>query len=345
MTAIADAEIIAAGAEVLGEGAECLSGAAARLDGDFAAAVRALAAPDSFTMVVGIGKSGYIGRKFVASLLSTGHGSAFLHPTDAIHGDIGIAEHATLAILLSHSGNTDELVALVPVIKQFGVASLLITRGRDCELARYVDWIVETGVGEEAGIGRLAPTSSSTTTLALCDALMMASLSVRGFSAEQFRRYHPGGMLGHRLRTVSDRMIPTAKLVWLAPSASIYEVLEQISLGGHGFGLVGDAPEGAPVAVDTVGIITDGDIRRAASDREGFSEKTAASIMSQAPKAIAHDALVIEALRLMEEHAITSLLCTDEGGNVVGAIHIHDVVSREVGLPAAGVARGPTHPP
>ncbi|MFQ5957746.1 MAG: KpsF/GutQ family sugar-phosphate isomerase [Alphaproteobacteria bacterium] len=345
MTTKSDAEIIAAGAEVLGEGADCLSGAAARLDSDFAAAVRALAAPDSFAMVVGVGKSGYIGRKFAASLLSTGHGAAFLHPTDAIHGDIGIAEHATLAILLSHSGNTDELVALVPVIKQFGVAALLITRSRDCELAHYVDWIVETGVGEEAGVGRLAPTSSSTTTLALCDALMMASLSVRGFSAEQFRRYHPGGMLGHQLRMVSDRMIAAGKLVWLAPSASIYEVLERISLGGHGFGLVSDGPEGAPVPAHTVGIITDGDIRRAASDRDGFAQKTAASIMSPAPKTISQDALAIEALRLMEEHAITSLLCTDGDGNVVGAVHIHDVVSREIGLPAAGVARGPARRP
>ena len=126
MTKDTDSAIIAAGADVLSEGAACLSGAASRLGADFAAAARALAARDSFTIVAGVGKSGYIGRKFAASLLSTGHGAAFVHPTDALHGDIGIAEHSTLAVLLSHSGNTDELVTLVPLIKQFVCGSILV---------------------------------------------------------------------------------------------------------------------------------------------------------------------------------------------------------------------------
>ncbi len=339
MTKNTDSAIIAAGADVLSEGAACLSGAAGRLGADFAAAARALAARDSFTIVAGVGKSGYIGRKFAASLLSTGHGAAFLHPTDALHGDIGIAEHSTLAVLLSHSGNTDELVTLSPLIKRFGVASALITRGRDCALSRYVDCIVETGVSEEAGIGGLAPTSSSTTTLALCDALMMASLAVRGFTPEQFRRYHLGGTLGLRVRQVADVMIPRDRLAWLAPSASIYEVIEQISLGGHGFAVVSEQPQDAPAKVGTVGFISDGDIRRAARDREGFAEKTASSIMTRAPRAISRDASAMEALRVMEEHAITSLLCIDDDEIVVGAIHIHSIVSREVGLAAAGAAR------
>ena len=340
MTQDTDTAIIAAGAEVLSEGAACLAAAAGRLGPDFAAAARALAAPESFTIVSGVGKSGYIGRKLAASLLSTGHGAAFVHPTDALHGDIGIAERGTLAILLSHSGNTEELVGLVGVMKQFGVASALIARRRDCALGGYVDWIVETGVHEEAGIGRLVPTSSSTTTLALCDALMMASLSLRGFSAEQLRRYHPGGTLGLNLRTVADVMIPTERLPWLDPSASIYDVLEQISLGGHGFAVVSDRPRGAPVPIGDVGFISDGDIRRAARDRDGFASKTAASIMTRSPQSIARDALAIEALRVMEEYAITSLLCTDEKGAVVGAVHIHSVLSREVGIAAAGAARG-----
>ena len=340
MTKDSDTAIIAAGAAVLHEGSACLDGAAGRLGADFAAATRALADANSFTMVVGLGKSGHIGRKFAASLLSTGHGAAFVHPTDAVHGDIGIAEHATLAILLSHSGDTEELVALVPAIKQFGVASALITRSRDCALARYVDWIVETGVNEEAGIGRLAPTSSSTVTLALCDALMMASLSLRGFSAEQFRRYHPGGALGLRLRKVADMMIPAERLLWLAPSASIYEVLEQISLSGRGFGLVCERRKQAPVTVDAVGFVSDGDIRRAARKRKGFAQQTAASIMTRSPQWISRDALAIEALRMMEEHAITALLCADDDRVVVGAVHIHSIVSREVGVEAAGSARG-----
>ena len=139
MNQSADQQIIAAGAEVLREGAAHLEGAAARLGDGFVATVRALAAPDSFTMVVGAGKSGCIARKFAASLLSTGHGAAFVHPTDALHGDIGIAKQSTVAVLLSHSGNTQELVTLVPVIKQFGIRSALISKGRDCALAGDVD--------------------------------------------------------------------------------------------------------------------------------------------------------------------------------------------------------------
>ena len=332
MSQVSDAAIVSAGAEVLREGADCLSAAAAGLGADFVATSRVLAASDSFTMVVGAGKSGYIGRKFAASLLSTGHGAAFVHPTDAIHGDIGIAEHATLAILLSHSGNTEELVTLVPLIKQFGVASALIARDRDCRLAEYVDWIVATEVAEEAGIGRLAPTSSSTTTLALCDALMMASLALRGFTGEQFRRYHPGGMLGQQLRKVGDVMMPAEQLVWLDVDAGLAEVVERISRGGHGYALVSGNTSAGAVPIDAVGIITDGDIRRAVRQGGDLAAKTAGAVMSPGPKTISRNALAIEAIRAMEESAITSLLCTDESGNVVGAVDIHDVVSRELGL-------------
>ena len=339
MTQHTDHTIIAAGQEVLDEGAGCLAAASARLGPDFSATARALAEADSFVMVVGVGKSGYIGRKFAASLLSTGHGAAFVHPTDALHGDIGIAKQSTVAVLLSHSGNTQELVTLVPVIKQFGIRSALISKGRDCALAGDVDWIVETAVEEEAGIGGLAPTSSSTTTLALCDALMMASLSLRGFTADDFRRYHPGGMLGQTLRRVGDEMLPLDRLTWLAPATGVYDVLEQISAGGQGFGIVSEHPRGPGVKAAEVGFISDGDIRRAAQDRDGFAAMTAASIMSPSPQTVPASALAIEALRLMEERAITSLLCTGEDGAIVGAVHIHSIVARELGLaPARGQA-------
>lgn len=332
MSQVTDAAIVSAGAEVLREGADCLSAAAAALGPDFVATARALTANDSFTMVAGVGKSGYIGRKFAASLLSTGHGAAFTHPTDAVHGDIGIADHATLAILLSHSGNTEELVTLVPLIKQFGIASALIARDRDCKLAEHVDWIITTGVEEEAGIGRLVPTSSSTTTLALCDALMMASLALRGFSGEQFRRYHPGGMLGQQLRKVGDVMMPAEQLVWLDADAGFAEVVEHISRGGLGYALVSETAQSGTVPIAGVGIITDGDIRRAFREGGDFAAKTAREMMSREPKTISRNALAIEAIRTMEKSAITSLLCSDENGNVAGAVDIHDVVSRELGL-------------
>jgi len=339
MTDLDDSEIIAAGGAVLTEGAGCLGHAADLLGADFTAAVRTLAAPDSFALVVGVGKSGYIGRKLVASLLSTGHGASFLHPTDALHGDLGIIDHATLAILLSHSGNTAELLTLIPMIRQFGVKSVLIAKERNCKLEPYVDWIIETGVVEESGIGGMAPTSSSTTTLALCDALMMASLSLRGFSAEAFRRYHPGGMLGRKLRRVGDEMLPLESLTWLIPDTAMAELIAAITEGGQGFAIVSEKPSSAGVGPDEVGFISDGDIRRAAQDRDRFESATAGSIMSASPLSVPANAFAMEALRMMEEHAVTSLLCVDEGGAIVGAVHIHSIVARELGLdPARGLA-------
>ncbi len=334
-----DESIIAAGAEVLDAGARCLRAAAAGLGTAFAGTVRSLARENSFTIILGVGKSGMIGKKFAASLLSTGHGAAFVHPTDALHGDLGIAEHGTLVIMLSHSGNTEELIAVVPAIKQFGIASACVTRARDCALAAFMDWIIETGVKEEAGVGRLAPTSSTTTTLAVCDALLMASLSLRGFSVEQFHRYHPGGTLGRGLLRVTDLMVPLGRTTWLAPRASIYEVLEQISLGGRGFGVVAEDPGDGWVKAEEVGFIADGDIRRAARGRDRFAVQTAASIMTRDPKSISQESLAIEALRMMESHAITSLLCTDGDGFLTGSIHIHDILAREVGLKSKGPGR------
>ena len=339
MTKLDDSEIIAAGAAVLTEGADCLGHAADLLGADFTAAVRALAAPDSFALVVGVGKSGYIGRKLVASLLSTGHGASFLHPTDALHGDLGIIDHATLAILLSHSGNTAELLTLIPMIRQFGVKSVLIAQGRGCKLEPYVDWIIETGVDEESGIGGMAPTSSSTTTLALCDALMMASLGLRGFSAEAFQRYHPGGALGQKLRRVGDEMLPLESLTWLAPDTTMVRLVVAITDGGQGFAIVCEKPRAAGVRLDEVGFISDGDIRRAAQDHAGFKTATAATIMSASPLSVPENSFAIKALRIMEEHAVTSLLCVDEAGTIVGAVHIHSIVARELGLdPARGLA-------
>ena len=342
MTNLDDSEIIAAGAAVLREGADCLGQAAGLLAGDFTAAVRALAATESFTLVVGAGKSGYIGRKLVASLLSTGHGASFLHPTDALHGDLGIIDHATLAILLSHSGNTDELLTLIPVVRQFGIKTALITKRRECKLAPYVDWIIETGVAEESGVGRMAPTSSSTTTLALCDALMMASLSLRGFSAEAFRRYHPGGMLGRTPRSVGDEMLPLASLAWVTTDTAMEALIGAITEAGQGFAIVCGQPRGPGVRPDQVGFVSDGDIRRIAQDRAAFGEATAGSIMSASPLCVPANAFAIEALRMMEEHAVITLLCTDEAGAIVGAVHIHSIVARELGLdPARGLAPTP----
>jgi arabinose-5-phosphate isomerase len=334
---VADAAVLAAGREVLDEAARCLGAAGRALGPDFVGAARAIADPGSFTLVMGVGKSGHIGRKVAASLVSTGHGAAFVHPVEAAHGDLGLAPHATLALLLSHSGASAELVGLAPVLAGFGVRIILVTRARACPLAAFADWVVATGVEAEAGPHRLAPTSSTTTTLALCDALTMASLAIRGFTPEEFRRFHPGGALGRRLLRVADLMTPLAELAWLPPEASIYDVLEAMP-GRRGFAVVSRVPRGPGVPIGAIGVISEGDIRRAARDRASFASRTAGAIMSTSPKSIAADAFAIDALRLMENHRIAFLLCTDAGGALVGAVHIHDIVATDV-LP------GPARPP
>jgi arabinose-5-phosphate isomerase len=327
-----DAAILAAARDVLAEAKACLEVAAAGLGPDFCGAARALARRDGFTVVLGVGKSGHIGRKIAASLVSTGHRAAFVHPVEALHGDLGLADQASLALMLSHSGASPELLALVPSLDQFRVPVALITRSRDCALAAHARWVIETGVETEAGLHRLAPTSSTTTTLALGDALMMASLALRGFSAEEFRRFHPGGALGRRLLRVADVMKPLKATPWVAPDASLYDVLAAMP-GRLGLAVVSARTRRPGVAIAGLGVISEGDIRRAARERRPFERTRARDIMSANPKSIAAEAFAIDALRVMERHRITVLLVSDAAGCAVGSVHIHDIVSTDV-LPA-----------
>jgi len=323
---------LAAGREVLTEGSACLARAADGLGEDFLDAVAALAAPESMTVVTGVGKSGHIGNKVVASLVSTGHRCAFMHPQEALHGDLAVARDATLAILLSHSGSTEELMVLAPALREFGARIVTITAHRNCALARHSDWIIESLVDAEAGLHRLAPTSSSTTTLSLCDAMMIASLNLRGFTPEEFRRFHPGGLLGKKLKTVAEVMTPVAALPWLKPDDTIWDVLEAISLGRRGFAVVSDEPRSDAVAVDAVGVISDGDIRQAARDRAAFGNRTARDIMTARPKTIGADAMMFDALHVMEENRYTFLLVTDAKGHLAGAVHMHDIVASDLDI-------------
>ncbi len=323
-----------AGREVLREAAACLGRAADGLGDDFVQTAQALSRDDSFTIIIGVGKSGHIGNKLAAGLTGVGHRAVFIHPQEALHGDLGMASHATLAVLLSHSGTTEELMVLAPALKEFGCQIALITAVKECPLAGYSDWVIETLVDEEAGLHRLAPTSSSTTTLSIGDALMIASLNLRGFTADEFRRFHPGGLLGKKLKKVRDLMTPVERLAWLKPDDSIFDVLEKVALGRRGFGVVSRRPHGEAVRADEVGVISDGDIRNAARDRDGFQTKTAAAIMTSKPTAIDADALMGDALRLMETHRFTFLLCTDGDGMLVGAVQIHDLVASDLDVTA-----------
>ena len=323
-------EPLAAAREVLRDGAACLRRAADGLGGDFLAAARALAESDSRTVVLGVGKSGHVGTKFVASLVSTGHRAAFIHPQEALHGDLGQARDATLAVLLSHSGGADELRVLAPALRDFGAGIVTVTARRDCPLAAVSDWIVETRVEAEAGLHRLAPTSSSTTTLGVCDALMIASLNIRGFTPEEFRRFHPGGLLGRKLMKVREAMTPAPRLPWLKPGDSIWRVIEAVTAGARGFALVCEADPGETVPIAEVGVISEGDIRRALADRETFADRTAGGVMTANPTSIAADALVVDALRLMESNRFTFLLCRDGRGRLAGAVHMHEILARDL---------------
>ena len=320
-----------AGRDVLTESASCLQRAAGALGTDFIEAARLLADPDGHIVVLGVGKSGHIGAKFVASLVSTGHRAVFVHPQEALHGDLGQAHGATLAVLLSHSGSTEELRVLAPVLRDFGARIVTVTAFRDCPLARDSDRVIETRVEAEAGLHRLAPTSSSTTTLALCDALMIASLTIRGFTPDEFRRFHPGGLLGRKLTKVRDVMLAAETLPWLRPGDTIWHVLDVITAGARGFAVVCDAPPATGVATDGAGVISEGDIRRALSDREGFGKLTAGQIMTGKPTSIPSDSLVVDALRLMETNRFTFLLC-DDGGTLAGAVHMHEILARDLGV-------------
>jgi arabinose-5-phosphate isomerase len=325
-------EPLAAGREVLTEGAACLTRAAEGLGEDFLAAARHLADPESRTVVLGVGKSGHIGNKVVASLVSTGHRAVFIHPQEALHGDLAQARDATLAILLSHSGSTDELRVLAPSLRDLGAKIVTITAWRACALAQVSDWVIETRVEAEAGLHQLAPTSSSTTTLSLCDALMIASLNIRGFSPEEFRQFHPGGLLGRKLKKVREVMTPADRLPWLKPGDSIWQVLETITAGARGFALVSQARPEAGTALESVGVISEGDIRRALADRETFAEKTASEMMTPRPTAIAAEALMLDALRLMETNRFTFLLCTDEDGGLAGGVHMHEILASDLNI-------------
>ncbi|MDG2480388.1 MAG: CBS domain-containing protein, partial [Alphaproteobacteria bacterium] len=226
----------------------------------------------------------------------------------------------------------DELRVLAPTLRDFGAKILTITAHRECPLAQASDWVVETLVDAEAGLHQLAPTSSSTTTLSLCDALMIASLNIRGFTPEQFRMFHPGGLLGRKLMKVAEVMTPARRLPWLKPTDSIWHVLETITAGARGFAIVHDGDSADGIAIDQVGVISEGDIRRALSDREGFAGQTAGQVMTPNPTTIDPEALMLDALRLMEANRFTFLLCTDGDGKFAGAVHMHEILARDLDI-------------
>lgn len=320
-------DLVARAARILSVEAEAIAGIRGKLDGSFARAVEILLAAPGKAVVTGMGKSGLIGRKIAATLASTGTPAFFLHPSEGIHGDIGMVLKGDVAIALSNSGETEEVVRLLPLFKRLGLPIVALTGAPRSTLGRLADVTIDVGVKEEACPLGLAPTSSTTAALAMGDALAIVLFEEKGFSLEDFAMLHPGGMLGRKLQTVADLMHSGDEVPVVSPEAPLKDALFTISSRRLGVTGVVDA-QGV-----LVGVITDGDVRRQIARGDDLFRLRAGDVMTRNPKRIGSQELAAAALRKMEEHAITSLFVfgPDDGDRPIGIVHIHDLLKAGVG--------------
>ena len=305
--------------------AAALNALAARVDARFAQAVQMALSIRGRVVVMGMGKSGHVGRKIAATLASTGTPAFFVHPGEASHGDLGMVTENDMVLAISNSGESGELTAILPVLKRLGVPLLALTGGLDSTLARHADLVLDCSVDREACPLNLAPTASTTAQLAMGDALAVALLDARGFRPEDFARSHPGGALGRKLLThVSDVMRSGGDVPRVAPEASFSELMREMSAKGLGASAIVD-PAG-----QILGIFTDGDLRRRIEAGADLRTASAAEVMHPSPRRIAPDALAVDAAELMEAHSITSVLVVDATGALVGVVHIGDLMRAKV---------------
>ena len=297
----------------------------ARLDGRFVEAVNRILAVQGRVVVTGMGKSGHIGRKIAATLASTGTPALFVHPGEASHGDLGMIQNVDLVLAISNSGESEELVAILPVLKRQGVPLIALTGGLDSALARHADVVLDCSVDKEACPLNLAPTASTTAQLAMGDALAVALLDARGFKPEDFARSHPGGSLGRRLLThVADVMRKNTAVPQVGPEASFSDLMREMSSKGLGATSVTDA-QGR-----VLGVFTDGDLRRLIEKGADLRGLKAIDVMHPKPRTIRVGALAVEAAEMMEQHRITSILVTDDNGLLCGALNTNDLMRAKV---------------
>ena len=276
-------------------------------------------------VVMGMGKSGHVGRKIAATLASTGTPAMFVHPAEASHGDLGMIKSVDLVLAISNSGESDELAAILPVVKRQGVPLIAMTGRADSMLGRHADILLDSGVEKEACPLNLAPTASTTAQMALGDALAVALLDARGFGTEDFARSHPGGALGRKLLThVADLMRSGDNVPRVARDASMSVLMREMSSKGLGAAAVVDAEGRA------IGVFTDGDLRRLIETGADLRALTATEVMHIEPRTIRADALGVEAAELMEQHRITSVLVVDADGLLTGALSINDLMRAKV---------------
>ncbi len=321
---ISDAEIAQWGRNVVELEARGVADLSKRIDSEFAGVVRLLYDCPGRIIITGVGKSGIIGRKIAATLTSTGTPAAFLHPVEGLHGDIGMVRRSDVIIAISKSGNTEELEALLPVLKSMKVPIVAMTSNRDSYLGGQADYILDIGDTEEACKMDLVPTTSTTSTLALGDALAVALLSLRGFGPSDYRQLHPRGSIGRSLLTIADLMHTGEELPIVALNASADTVLLEMTSKRLGVTCVVD-DDGC-----LRGIITDGDLRRCLEKGFDLGAVIAADMMTAGPKTIKLDALAASAVGLMEDHQITQLVITDTEGVPTGIVHLHDLLRAKV---------------
>ena len=321
----ATATVLELARKVLAIEADAVRALIGRLDERFLAAVSLILACKGRVIVSGIGKSGHIARKIASTMSSTGTPAYFVHPAEASHGDLGMIQRDDIFIGISYSGESDELLQIVPLVKRQGAKLIIMGGTAASTLAREADVFLDAGVTQEAGPLNLAPTASTTAALALGDALAVALLDARGFSADDFARSHPGGVLGRRLLThVADVMRSGTDVPKVSDQAMLKEAVLEMSRGRIGMTAVLDS------AGRVRGIFTDGDLRRALERITDFAAARVLDLMSPGPRTIRPEALAVEAVELMESHKVNQLLVVDARGELVGALNMHDLFRAKV---------------
>ena len=311
--------------ETLDIEAEALMALKSRLDARFSQAVQMMLNVQGRVVVTGMGKSGHIGSKIAATLASTGTPAMFVHPGEASHGDLGMIKPVDVVLAISNSGESDELVAILPVLKRLGVPLIAMTGGMNSALAQHADVVLDSSVSKEACPLNLAPTASTTTQLALGDALAVALLDARGFKAEDFARSHPGGSLGRRLLThVSDVMRKDTQVPSVLPTASFSELMQEMSRKGLGASAIVNEQQ------EVLGIFTDGDLRRLVEKGLDLRSLVAQDVMHAKPRTVNQNALAVEAAELMEQYKITSVLVINDAGQLSGALNTNDLMRAKV---------------
>lgn len=319
------AQVIRLAHETLDIEAAAVLGLKRNLGPEFARAVEMMLKVNGRVVVMGMGKSGHIGRKIAATLASTGSPAMFVHPAEASHGDLGMIKSSDLVLAISNSGESEELTAILPMLKRMGAPLVAMTGRSESALARHADVFLDCGVEKEACPLNLAPTASTTAQLAMGDALAVALLDARGFKADDFARSHPGGALGRKLLThVSDVMRSGDNVPKVGLQANFSELMREMSAKGLGATAIVD--ESGKVQ----GIFTDGDLRRLVEKGVDLRSTTAQEVMHPNPSTVTQDALAVEAAELMETHSITSVLVLDVTGQLCGALNSNDLMRAKV---------------